>query len=125
MLDKFIAVLFIGTLALISPIVSKAWVELKATVSYDNNFNSTISATPQNGGNKTITSIQFIIVTRKRDSSPFDVSAYNYDYKIIETTITPLSSKKISIPYKIKQDYQFDGLLVEKVRYSDGSIKTY
>ena len=33
--------------------------------------------------------------------------------------------KKISIPYKIKQDYQFNGLLVEKVRYSDGSIKTY
>lgn len=112
-------------MSLISPIVSKAWVELKATVSSDNNFNSTISAVPTNGGNKTITSIQFIIVTKKRGFSPLDASAYNYDYKIIQTTIPPLSSKKISIPYKIKQDYQFNGLLVEKVRYSDGSIKTY
>ena len=122
---KLIAILFIGTMSLISPLVSKAWVELKATVSYDNNFNSTISAVPTNGGNKTITSIQFIIVTKKRGSSPLDASAYNYDYKIIQTTIPPLSSKKISISYKIKQDYQFNGLLVENVRYSDGSIKTY
>lgn len=114
-------------MSLIFPLVSKAWVELKATVSYDHNFNSTISAVPTNGngGNKTITSIQFIIVTKKRGSNPLDASAYNYDYKIIQTTIPPLSSKKISIPYKIKQDYEFNGLLVEKVRYSDGSIKTY
>lgn len=112
-------------MSLISPNVSKAWVELKATFSYDSNFNPTISTAPTNGGNKTITSIQFIIVTIKRGASPLDASAYNYDYKIIQTTIPPLSSKKISIPYKIKQDYQFNGLLVEKVRYSDGSIKTY
>ena len=123
-MKSLLKVIFIAIFMSVSQ-YSQAWQRLAYSTSYDNGFNPSIKVSPQNGSNKTITSIVFIIVSHRQGASQFDTSSFDYQYQTISTNIAPNSSRTINLTPRLKNNYKLSDVFVEKVRYSDGTIKEY
>lgn len=117
--------IFIKLMLLLIPFNIYSQRNIPAEVRYNNNFNPTITATPMNESDKIITSIQFIVVTKLKNANFNNPSAYKYENKIVNVTIPPHTSKQITIKFNNEEGYDYSGLMVDKVRYSDGTVKNY
>ena len=113
------------TLGLLIPFKAKAWQKVEYKVTYDDNFQPTATVKPANNGQKTITSIQFVILSTREGSDRWDATAMDCDRKIVTTTIQPGYVNTITFPIKLRSNYRFKDIAIEKVRFSDGTIKEY
>lgn len=104
---------------------ANAWLKVEHRISYDNNFQPTADIIFTNPESKIITAIQFVIVTKMRGSNMWDTSAYKYDKEMVNSTLAPKHFKVFHIPINLRKEYDFYDVVVERVRFSDGSIKEY
>lgn len=55
----------------------------------------------------------------------FDTSAYNYDKKTIDVSISSYSSHKINCSTILGTEYSFDKIMLDRVIFSDGEIMDF
>lgn len=84
-----------------------------------------ISADINNNTNKDIIKIIITISSYDTNRDMFDTSAYNYDKKIIDVSISSHSSCKINCSTILETEYSFDRIMLDRVIFSDGDIMDF
>lgn len=92
-------------------------------VSYDANFNPTLSVSINNPTNKTITSAQIVIYTQLKGTRSYDISGSDNQTKTVQINIPPFQTKTVQVPFSLKNNYNYVNCALKTVRFSDGSIK--
>ncbi len=94
----------------------------KAKITYDENFNPTVSLSLKNISAKTITTIE-VVVYYSDPSNRYDIFKSYQETKIVQLTIKPgmTGNTTFKIP-KGRDSTRPSGYLITKVRYQDGSI---
>lgn len=93
------------------------------TVKYDNNFNAVIKVTVQNNSKKTVTAIKFICGSKPKYVSNTNFLSDKNEVKSFTRTIYPNGSSTFEIPVKLQEDYVVKGVIIDVVRYSDGTLR--
>jgi len=94
----------------------------KSEVKYDTNFDPVVTITIKNETDKTITNIWMTF--RFIDNRIASLPASEYVEKNVSISINPKSSKEFSVNLKTpKKDYKYSQAGLDKIRFSDGSIK--
>ena len=93
------------------------------TVKYDNSFNAVIKVTVQNNSKKTITAIKFICGSKPKYVSNTNFFSDKNEVKSFTCTIYPNGSSTFEIPVKLQEDYIVKGVIIDVVRYSDGTLR--
>lgn len=116
--------LFISFFILIS-VTTFAWSRHQYSVTYDSNFNPVISMELSNSTGKDISNIDFIIFIERDGASQWDVTAID-ELHIIQTVNMRASSKQtFKLKPNVPKGWHVDAAGVEKIRFSDGTIKQY
>lgn len=87
--------------------------------------NYQISADINNNTNKDIIKIILTISSYDTSRDMFDTSAYNYDKKTIDVSISSYSSHKINCSTILGTEYSFDKIMLDRVIFSDGEIMDF
>lgn len=122
---KLFKVLFVCLILALIPTVAKAWKNIPHTLTYDSNFNPVITVTPKNESNKTITTIEFVVVSRNKFMRDVLDINYNYDHIQKNANMSPYASQTFVLNGNFAKDYELYGVYISRVRYSDGTIKEF
>lgn len=101
----------------------------KSQVSYDTNFNPKVQVTISNNTNKGITNVvlSFSFTLANKDMyQEINKNALNTKYVTInkEVNVYPHSSATATVTLsKLDDGFNYAGCFIEKVRFSDGTIK--
>ena len=117
--------LFLWILFIILAIPAQAWMSTTYSVSYDGNFNPIISVELTNSTSNTINNIDFVIFIRKKGASQWDVMAVKELHVNQPTNMRPSNKQNFKLNPNIPSGWEVDKVGVEKIRFSDGSIKQY
>lgn len=102
-----------------------AWMQNPFTVSYDNDFNPIVSVELTNATGKNISNIDFVIFIERDGANQWDVTAVK-ELHINESVNMPPSNKRaFKLKPKVPNGWHVDKVGVEKIRFTDGSIKQY
>lgn len=98
-------------------------VSMNYNVYYNNNFDPSISVHITNNTDKSVTSIVFTIVSQRKGADMFDTRSFNYDSQKKEIFIPSYAETNITLYPHIRNDYKLNNVMIEKIRYSDGTIR--
>ena len=117
-------IIFLILLSLVS-ITSFAWSKHQYSVTYDSDFNPIVSIELTNGTGKIISNIDFIIFIKKDGASQWDVMAIKELHINQSVNMRPSGKNTFKLKPNVPQGWKVDAVGVEKIRFSDGSIKQY
>ena len=98
-------------------------VSMNYSVFYNNNFDPNINVHIKNNTDKSITSIVFTIVSQRKGADMFDTRSFNYDSQKREIFIPSYAETNLFLSPHIRSDYQLKNVIIDKIRYSDGTIR--
>lgn len=116
---------FLFILFTISTITAQAWVPTRFSITYDNNFNPRISVNLTNNTGKHVSNIDFVIFIRREGASQWDVTAIKELHINQPTNMQPSNRLNFKLNPNVPTGWQIDQVGVEKIRFSDGTIKYY
>lgn len=117
-------VLFTIVLLLLVQILHAAVSVNVIKTTYDDNFNPTYVIEVKNTDSKTVSNVIVTFSFHRDGSSQWDVLSFKYIERNIKVTVQPNSKQVVTISPNVPDGYSYSGLSLEKVRYTDGSIKS-
>lgn len=91
---------------------------------YDSNFNPTFVVEIENTDSKTLTNVIVKFSFKAQGTSLWDVFSYKYYDENMSVTVYPNSKGYYSVSFSVPEGYNYSGLILEKVRFVDGSIRS-
>lgn len=95
------------------------------TVTYDSGFNPTVSLTVKNGTEKNITNIVFQFKYSLPNASPMNIHSLKFIEKNVSFSISSKKEMNQKVSLSAINDYEYKGVRIVRIRYSDGSIEKY
>lgn len=97
-------------------------------VTYDVSLNPTINLNLKNNSSSTVSNVYLTVLFTEKNSDPNDYTAQSKQVaKMITINILPKSEKTTSISVVAPNTtiFEYQGIRLDRVRYTDGSVKTF
>lgn len=109
----------------ISSIQAFPWMSNPFKVTYDNNFNPIVSVELTNGTEKNISNIDFVIFLQRDGADQWDVMAVKELHINEHVNMRPTSRQTFKLRPNVPRGWSVNKVGVEKIRFTDGTIKQY